>query len=139
MTPVVYTIESEDYLHIQTFVDLIDRSQQSTRHLIYDGNGARRLHATRDRSRILIPVKELVGYPFINQGKQYMGRDIYHYIPYDANNEEVTDIKKALSMSDTDMTRSRIEWRRCLCDKCTYTTEKCQRRQAADKLTVEID
>lgn len=134
---VVYTINGEQYLHIQSFVDLIDRRQQSTRHLIYDGNSVRRLKATRDRSRILIPVKELIGYPFINQGKQLNGKDVYHYKPFNKENEEVLDIDKALAESDTEWRKSNIEWRRCFCELCTYTLEKCERRRDAEALVVD--
>lgn len=138
---IIYNIDGVDYIHIQKFVDLIDRSQQSTRRLIRDGNTSRRLKALRDRSRLLIAITEIVGYPFVNHGRQVAGHDIYHYVPYDLNDQKVNVCKedgsldieklKAVLVDDT------IEWRREFCELCTYTLEHCKLRQAADAVVIE--
>ena len=80
---ITYNINGIIYLHIQQFVDVIGRSQQSTRHLLNEGNSARRMKYFRDGLRIMIPVTELVGFPFVNQGKQVAGKDIYLGIDVD--------------------------------------------------------
>ena len=131
---IIYNIDGIDFIHIQKFVELIDRSQMSTRRLINDGNTARRLKSMRDRCRVLIPITELVGYPFVNQGKQLAGQDIYHYVPYDLNDQKV-DVStmeklRAAIMDDT------IEWRREFCELCTYTLEHCPNRQRADAVEI---
>lgn len=128
-SPIIYTIEDVDYLHIQQFVDLIERTQQSTRHLIEDGNSIRRMKARRDRSRLLIPVIELLGYPFVNSGKQLNGRDIYHYVPYNKDGTVFKgDVRTAFAEG--------VIWKRELCEACTYTLDKCLNRSLADSLEV---
>ena len=124
----VFNINGIDYLHIQGFADIIGRSQQSTRHLIDDGNSVRRMKAFRDRSRLMIPVAELVGFPFVNQGKQTTGQDIYHYKAYDANEQEVPALD-ALNRND-------VHWKREFCAQCTFSQDKCILRVLADGLTV---
>lgn len=125
---IVYNIEGIDYLHIQQFVDLIGRSQQSTRHLINEGNSVRRMKSRRDRSRILIPLAELAGYPFVNTGAQQTAKDIYHYVPY-KNGKRVASYHDAVQDED-------VEWRRELCELCTYTVEHCIFRQVADAANI---
>ena len=132
---IIYNVDGVDYIHIQKFVDLIDRSQMSTRHLIHEGNTARRLKAMRDRCRLLIPIWEVVGFPFVNQGKQLTGQDIYHYVPYDLNDEKVdVSTPEALKNALNDDT---IEWRREFCELCTYTLEHCKLRQIADSIEIK--
>lgn len=132
---IIYNIDGIDFIHIQKFISLANRCPQSTRHLIYDGNTARRLKAMRDRSRLLIPIRELAGFPFVNRGKQIAGQDIYHMVPYDENDQKV-DIStleklKAAIMDDT------IEWRKEFCELCTYTLEHCKLRQEADAIEIK--
>ena len=128
-----YTIEGKGYIHIQPFSKSIDLAQQFIRKLIEQGNCVRRMHAIRDNSRYMIPTKELVGFPFVNQGRQVNGRDIYHYVPFDRNNKEVTDIDDAIRRTNVEDPRANeIEWRRCFCEECTYKPEHCERRRQAD-------
>lgn len=136
----VFTINGIDYLHIQDFADIIGRSKQSTRRLIEDGNSARRLKAMRDRSRLMVPVIELVGYPFVNQGKQLTGQDIYHYHAYDAETGMQMPAEQAIKICDDMQKRDenwhdRIIWQRELCTECTYT-KGCISRIVADGLEV---
>lgn len=65
-------------VHISEFAQALSRSVQSTRHLIEDGNTVRKLKAFRDRSRLMIPVSEINGYPFIESGPG-SNRKIFHY------------------------------------------------------------
>lgn len=138
---ITYNINGIIYLHIQQFVDIIGRSQQSTRHLLNEGNSARRMKYFRDGLRIMIPVTELVGFPFVNQGKQVAGKDIYHYKPFERQSDGTEKeyegtVIDALAQTDVDNNDSDIVWRRCFCEKCTYTTEKCLNRIVADSLEV---
>lgn len=97
-----------ELIHIGEFARLTHRSVQSTRHLIEDGNKIRKLKFYRDRSRLLIPTIELLGYPLVNAGHCEGERNIYHY------NERGEKI---------------------LCPECSYG-DKCRNRKAADALIV---
>ena len=102
----VYTINGLNYYPIQEFAQMIGREVTSLRHLLFAGNTVRRMHYVRDRSRIFIPVEEYSGYPFTNPGRQQYGQDIYHY----------------------DEKGNRV-----LCKTCTFGTEGCEARKAADR------
>ena len=80
----VYTMttpsgKSVDLIHITDFATICHRSNPSTRHLIEDGNVIRKLKAFRDRSRLMIPVGEILGYPLVKAGHSEYERAIYHY------------------------------------------------------------
>ena len=67
-------------IHIAEFAAITHRSIQSTRHLIYDHIGVRTMKFFRDRSRVMIPVAELYGFPLTDKGTVAAGvRNIYHY------------------------------------------------------------
>lgn len=104
----VYTYEGTDYVHISEFAQATNRSLQSTRVLVEKGNCIRKLKAFRDGSRLMIPIKELYGFPFTCKG-QGTSKEIFHY--------------------DEDGTRY-------LCEPCSYTSEKCAARTTADNLIV---
>lgn len=108
----VYTIHGIDMIHISEFAEITHRSIQSTRHLIEDGNKVRKLKFFRDRSRLMIPVVEITGYPLIDPGYTDLQRNIYHY-NYDENGDLV----------------------RTLCKECTFG-EPCPERQVAEALIV---
>lgn len=104
----IYTHEGIDYIHISEFAQATNRSLQSTRVLIEKGNSVRKLKAFRDGSRLMIPIKELYGFPFTCKG-QGTSKEIFHYA------EDGT---------------------RYLCETCSYTADKCGPRTAADNLIV---
>lgn len=108
----IYTIHGIDMIHISEFAEITHRSIQSTRHLIEDGNKVRKLKFFRDRSRLMIPVIEITGYPLIDPGYTDLQRNIYHYT-YDENGDLV----------------------RTLCKECTFG-DRCPERQIADALVV---
>lgn len=108
----VYTIHGIDMIHISEFAEITHRSIQSTRHLIEDGNKVRKLKFFRDRSRLMIPVIEITGYPLIDPGYTDLQRNIYHYA-YDENGDLV----------------------RTLCKECTFG-DRCEERRKADDLAV---
>ena len=99
-------------IHIAEFAAITHRSIQSTRHLIYDHIGIRKMKYFRDRSRVMIPVAELYGFPLTDQGPVTGVRNIYHYKLVDGKFEKV------------------------LCEQCTFGTEPCAERKAADELIV---
>lgn len=112
----VYTLNGIDMIHIREFVELAHRSPQSTRVLIEKGNTVRKLKFFRDRSRLMIPVAELWGYPLVAPGHSPGPRQVFHYV--EVKKEDGTiDIEKQL------------------CTDCTYGN-KCALRQAADDLVV---
>lgn len=104
----VYTLEGVDMIHIAEFSDLLGRSVQSTRRIIENGNAVRKLKSYRDRSRLMIPVSEITGYPFVNAGHSDNAREIFHF-------RFVEDGK--------------VE--RYFCEKCTYG-QGCEERIKAD-------
>lgn len=110
----VFTIEGIDVIHITEYANLCHRTVTSTRHLLEDGNNIRRMKYFRDRSRLLIPVAEITGYPLTDSGPGNMDK-IYHYM----KNEETG------------------EYERKLCTECTFGN-KCKARQAADNLVMPI-
>ena len=108
----VYTIKGVDVIHIAEFAAITHRSIQSTRHLIYDHIGVRLMKYYRDRSRVMIPVAELYGFPLTDKGPVTGVRNIYHYKLVDG------------------------EFKKVLCEQCTFGTEVCTERKAADDLIV---
>lgn len=107
----VYTIENIPMLHIAEFANITHRSIQSTRVLIERGNSIRKLKAFRDRSRLMIPVAELDGYPFTAQGSAVHAKEVFHYYK-DGDN-----------------------YYKKLCEQCSYG-EMCEPRKVADELIV---
>lgn len=104
----VYNIHNIDMVHISEFALALNRSVQSTRHLIEEGNSVRKLKAFRDRSRLLIPTSEIYGYPFTGTGSRNKERGIFHYVALEGG---------------------RFEKR--FCSECTFG-EPCEARKAAD-------
>ena len=110
----VYTFQGIEMIHIAEFAKITNRSIQSTRHLIYDHIGIRLMKHFRDRSRVMIPVAELYGFPLTDKGTVAAGvRNIYHYRLSEDGKFEKT-----------------------LCEQCTFTNEPCPERKAADDLVV---
>lgn len=103
----IYTIHNIDMIHISEFTQFTNRSVTSVRYLIENGNVVRKLKSFRDRSRLMIPLTELYGYPFVRQGSAMGKREIYHY---NNKGEEV------------------------ICPICSYTQEMCNERKRADAL-----
>ena len=104
----IYTYEGIDYIHISEFAQATNRSLQAARVLIEKGNCIRKLKAFRDGSRLMVPIKEMYGFPFTCKG-QGTSKEIFHYT------EDGT---------------------RYLCEVCSYTSEKCSVRSIADNLVV---
>lgn len=109
----IYTIHGIEMIHIAEFAQLTGRSIQSTRHLIEDGNKIRKMKFFRDRSRLMIPVKELWGFPLIDAGYCSGPRNVYHYV----KNEDGTISKE-------------------LCQECSFGDHVCKARQEAESLIV---
>ena len=110
----VYTLHNIEMIHIAEFARITNRSIQSTRHLIYDHIGIRLMKHFRDRSRVMIPVAELYGFPLTDKGTVAAGvRNIYHY--------RLSDDGKFV---------------KTLCEQCTFGTEPCDKRRTADELVV---
>lgn len=103
----IYTIHGIQVIHISEFAKALNRSVTSTRHLVEDGNSIRKLKAFRDRSRLMIPVTEIFGYPFIESGPG-ANRKIYHYRELEGGRYE-----------------------RYLCELCTFD-KGCEARRVAD-------
>lgn len=112
----IYTIYGIDMIHIAEFADITQRSIQSTRHLVEEGNVIRKMKFFRDRSRIMIPIAELYGYPLVKAGHSDYERAIYHY--------------KEVEHEDGTCT-----FERTLCLECSFGN-KCAERMAAEDLVV---
>lgn len=108
----VFTLEGIDMIHISEFADVLRRSVPATRRLIEQGNSIRKLKAYRDRSRLMIPVTEITGYPFVNAGRDSSGTLVFHY----ALNKETG------------------KYERYLCKECSFSDNKCLVRKQADEL-----
>lgn len=108
----VYTLKGIEMIHIAEFARITHRSIQSTRHLIYDHIGVRLMKYYRDRSRVMIPIKELYGFPLTDKGPAVGVRNIYHYKLVDG------------------------EFQKVLCTQCTFSDTFCPERQAAEDLVV---
>lgn len=111
----VYTIGGVEVIHISEFARITHRTVQSSRHLVEGDNTAvRKMKAFRDRSRLMIPIIEIFGYPLTSsgQGGCKNQRNIYHYA-YDENGE----------------------LQKTFCEKCTFG-EPCEARQKADALVL---
>ena len=109
----IYTIHGIEMIPIAEFAQLTGRSFQSTRHLIEDGNKVRKMKFFRDRSRLMIPVKELWGFPLIDSGYCSGPRNVYHY-----HQQEDGTISKEL------------------CQECSFSDHICKARQEAEDLIV---
>lgn len=112
----IYTLQGIDMMHITDFTTLTHRSNQSTRHLIEDGNVIRKMKFFRDRSRLMIPVAELFGYPLVKPGHSEFERAIYHY----------NIVTKEDGTQDIE---------RVLCKDCSYGN-MCEARKKAEEMTV---
>ena len=108
----VYTLNGIDMIHISEFARITGRSIQSTRHLIEDHITIRKMKYFRDRSRLMIPVTELYGFPLTDAGYSTGPRNIYHYV-----------------LSDGKFVKE-------LCEQCTYGEGVCEARKKADELIV---
>lgn len=108
----VYTIHGIEMIHISEFARITGRSIQSTRHLTIDHIAMRTMKFFRDRSRLMIPVKELYGFPLTDKGPAAGVRNIYHYKLVDG------------------------KFIKTLCEQCTFGTEWCPERKAAEELVV---
>ena len=105
-------VNKEDNIEYAYILDVVEEygcSVQSLRYLIKEGNVVRKMKAIRDRGRILIPVKELQGFPFVRRGSALGSREIYHY---DSEGNKV------------------------LCTACSFTNKFCESRIIADSLNV---
>lgn len=107
----IYTIHNIDMIHISEFAKITHRSIQSTRHLIEEGNVVRKMKFFRDRSRLMIPVAEISGYPLVQAGHSEYERAIYHYTLVDG------------------------DYVRVLCPDCSYGN-MCNNREYVEKLEV---
>ena len=103
----IYTIHGIEMTHISEFAAALSRSVTSTRHLVEDGNTIRKLKAFRDRSRLMIPISEIYGYPFIERGPGN-NRKIFHFRKLEGE-----------------------RYKKYLCDKCTFG-HGCEERKIAD-------
>lgn len=112
----VYTINNIEVIHIAEFASITHRSIQSTRALIEKGNVVRKLKFYRDRSRLMIPVVELFGYPLVKVGHSEGVRQIFHYTEVTKDNGEKVFEKQ-------------------LCTACTFDTG-CEARKIADALVM---
>lgn len=112
----IYTLNNIEMIHISEFARITHRSPQSTRHLIEQGNVVRKMKSFRDRSRLMIPVVEIYGYPLVQPGHTDYNRAIYHYVDV-VNEDGSQDIVKQL------------------CKECSYG-EMCERRKQAEDLVV---
>lgn len=110
-----YIIQGIPMIHISSFAYALNRSVTSTRRLVEKGNNIRKLKAFRDRSRIMIPLAELEGFPFLESGPNNK-RNIYHYVPI-----------KAEGAKDA------YTYKKVLCEKCTYG-DGCEKRKEAEEL-----
>lgn len=108
----VYTLKNIPMMHIRDVSETIHICKQGLRHLILEGNIIRKMKFYRDRSRLMIPIAELEGFPFINKGKPAIGTQIYHYVYKEG------------------------EWVREICKQCSYTDKYCEARQKAEDLVV---
>ena len=103
----IFTKDGIDYVYILDVVEKTGCSVQSLRYLTSHGNVVRKMTYIRDRGRILIPMKELTGYPFVRRGSALGNREIFHY------NMETGE--------------------KFLCKECSYGTS-CEARKEADAL-----
>lgn len=112
----IYTMQGIEMMHITDFTTLTHRSNQSTRHLIENGNVIRKMKFFRDRSRLMIPVAELFGYPLVRPGHSEYERAIYHY----------DIVTKEDGTKDID---------RVFCKECSYGS-MCAARKTAEEMIV---
>ncbi len=111
----IYTIQGIPMVHIADFAYALNRSVTSTRRLVEKGNSIRKLKAMRDRSRLMIPVVEMTGYPFVASGPGKEKR-IFHYKPF-----------------KTEGASESVIYKKVFCERCTYGTG-CDERLRAEEL-----
>jgi hypothetical protein len=70
-------VNGKFYFTVKHFAWATHRSEQSVRFLISKGNRLRKLKATWDRGRRMIPYSELTEYPFTVSGRAQ--EEVYHY------------------------------------------------------------
>lgn len=108
----VYTMNGIEMIHIAEFATITGRSIQSTRNLIENHISIRKMKFFRDRSRLMIPIAELYGFPLTDKGPKVGLPNIYHYKLVDG------------------------KFVKTLCQTCTYGTEWCPERTKAEELIV---
>lgn len=111
----IYSFDGVQMMHIADFAKATHRAIQSLRNLIENGNVVRKMKFFRDRSRLMIPVTELTGYPFVRPGHSEFKRAIHHY----ELNEETQSYELVL------------------CPQCSFG-EMCPERKAAEDLVMPI-
>lgn len=116
----IYTMQGIEMMHITDFTTLTHRSNQSTRHLIENGNVIRKMKFFRDRSRLMIPVAELFGYPLVKPGHSEYERAIYHY----------DIVTKEDGTKDID---------KVFCKECSYGSMCAVRKTAEEMIVPEGD
>lgn len=109
----VFSYGGIDFIHISDFARLTNRSVQSTRRLIENGNKIRKMKFFRDRSRLLVPVVELTGYPLVGPGHSTGIVIISHYKKQE-NGTYAAEV----------------------CKDCTYGEQLCEAAVIANKLEV---
>ena len=109
----VFSYHGIDLIHISDFARLTKRSVQSTRRLIENGNKVRKMKVFKDRSRLLIPVVELTGYPLVGPGHATGIVIISHY----KKQEDGTYAAE-------------------VCKDCTYGEQLCAEAVTANELEV---
>ena len=73
-------INGVEYLTPKTFASTIDKSTPTVWRLIKKGNSIRKLNSVKIGSTILIPLTELIDYPFTLSGnKKLNNKNEYHY------------------------------------------------------------
>lgn len=70
-------INGKKYYTIKQFAEIIGKTEQSVRNYIRLGNKIRRLDSIKVGYTILIPVEELVDYPFTSRGNN--SDVVYHF------------------------------------------------------------
>lgn len=108
----VYILKNIPMMHVREVAESLGLSKQWLRRLMLDGNIIRKMKYYRDRSRLMIPIAEIEGFPFLDKGKPTIGIQIYHYV------------------------FKRDEWVREICKTCSYTDKFCKARQKAEDLVV---
>lgn len=112
----IFTINGHRCILLSDYAQYTMRSISSVRHLVFQGNGIRKLKHIRVNSTTYIPVNEITGYPNINPGVQKLGLDIYHNVQVDT----------AVGTNDP-------IYERQLCPICTYAKDFCEARRAAEE------
>lgn len=107
----ISNINGVDYVYILDIVEEVGCSVQSIRYLTSHGNVVRKMKHIKDRGRILVPLAELKGFPFVKRGHARSDNETYHY-RQDENGK----------------------WYKHKCMDCTLTMQGCEERRIADAL-----